>query len=1234
MSIQFNQDLEITLGTPFTDLFANTDEEQTSWYRLWTGKLDNEGEVVRGAMVGGGWVSKDGLEDLTVGVDQAGHNTLYVQTYTDEVNAWEHSTQMNFPEEIPFELAIEKDVVSEDTMLSDMFSFDTPVSSNEVWFQVKVDEEPVDTALGHGWVRGDRLGDEYFTAEHGGKELEVTPFYAGELHTDKARTQMVDRAEHYELSIDKAYVEEDTPLSEMFSYNLPTGFTADTIWFQVKVDGEPIDTALGNGWVRGDRLGDEYFFAEDTGKKLNVTPFFDGELQEVLSQEWTVHEELAELEINFMNVTPEEPEAGEEFSVDVNLEELAGIETEDLTVSLAIAGTGIEETIEVDSLQGSEDTVTFDNLVIEDTGEYTIDVTADAGNADAVSSRITLSLEDFVDGIEITTQPDLEYTEGQELDLSDLVVTKSYQEADDRTVAFSDFADYGLTAEPGDGTGLSLEDDGQTIEVEHSPTENTAETQPLSVSMQEVENHFPTDYEQYMITLINRARLDPEAEADLFGIDLNQDISPEDEISPDMKQPLAFNPDLTQAAREHSQWMLDNDTFDHTGEGGSSVEDRIKDTDYNTDPPWGWGENLALTGYTEGMDELIAQKHENLFHSSGHRENTMRESFMEVGVGSLLGDYTGDTGYMTTVKFAHTSDTPFLTGTVFQDLDGSGAYKPGEGLGDVQVQAGEQVTATWDSGGYAMQLEPGDYLLTFNHDEFEEKVEMDFTMPDENVLVDLVLEPDDLQNQTDSSDLSIQSIVITPEEPEAGQEFTVDVSIEELAGVETENLTVNLEINDTDIDETKYVDPLQETETTVSFEDLVIYEVGEYIIEVTTDADNASQATQTKEFAILEEDASQFLTVTEEQLRGAASGLIDGDGSFAIVHEDIEYTFEDSEYNIDTSQVADMSGIFAGTDFNGDIGYWDVSNVDDMRSMFFLAESFNQDIGDWDVSNVQSMSSMFSEAGSFNQDIGDWVAPNVQDMSSMFVGARNFNQNIGDWDVSNVDDMKAMFLGAEAFNQDIGDWEVSNVTNMKKLFENAGSFNQDLGDWETSSVQDMSYMFQDAESFDQDIVRWDVFKVQDMRAMFWGAETFDQDIGEWETSSVQDMSYMFRSAESFNPESFNQGIGGWDVSNVDDMRSMFDGAKSFNQNIGDWDVSNVQDMNMMFAGASSFYQDISGWHVPHIPEEPFGFAGGSPLAENEHLHPWGDEDDEGNSQAIEFMGLEKEKDILGDGEFI
>ena len=44
--------------------------------------------------------------------------------------------------------------------------------------------------------------------------------------------------------------------------------------------------------------------------------------------------------------------------------------------------------------------------------------------------------------------------------------------------------------------------------------------------------------------------------------------------------------------------------------------------------------------------------------------------------------------------------------------------------------------------------------------------------------------------------------------------------------------------------------------------------------------------------------------------------------------------------------------------------------------MIFGGETpFNQDISSWDVSNVTDMRSMFYDS-SFNQDISSWVVPN------------------------------------------------------------------------------------------------------------------------------------------------------------------------------------------------------------------------------------------------------------------
>src|SRR5574344_1356251 len=67
---------------------------------------------------------------------------------------------------------------------------------------------------------------------------------------------------------------------------------------------------------------------------------------------------------------------------------------------------------------------------------------------------------------------------------------------------------------------------------------------------------------------------------------------------------------------------------------------------------------------------------------------------------------------------------------------------------------------------------------------------------------------------------------------------------------------------------------------------------------------------------------------------------------------------------IDTSKIKDMSWLFSGTDFNGDISQWDVSNVSDMCGMFEHSR-FNGDISKWNVSRVENMSSMF-EVSRFN----------------------------------------------------------------------------------------------------------------------------------------------------------------------------------------------------------------------------------------------------------------------------
>ena len=249
----------------------------------------------------------------------------------------------------------------------------------------------------------------------------------------------------------------------------------------------------------------------------------------------------------------------------------------------------------------------------------------------------------------------------------------------------------------------------------------------------------------------------------------------------------------------------------------------------------------------------------------------------------------------------------------------------------------------------------------------------------------------------------------------------------------------------------------------------------------------------------------------------------------------------------------------------------DLSNVTDM-SFMFAATAFNQDIRGWDVSNVTNMRGMFWNAGAFNQHLNDWDVSNVTDMSHMFQQATAFDSLISRWDVSNVGTMQNMFGGATAFDRVIDYWDVSNVTNMRGMFWEAHAFNRDIG---------------------RDIGGWDVSNVTDMSLMFLGAHAFNRDIGGWDVSNVTDMSGMFEDATAFN-----QDLSGWDVSNVTNMRGMFGYATAFNRALGGWDVSNVTDMNYMFLGATLSTADydalLRGWSaLPSLQPNVTFHAGNS-----------------------------------------
>jgi len=255
----------------------------------------------------------------------------------------------------------------------------------------------------------------------------------------------------------------------------------------------------------------------------------------------------------------------------------------------------------------------------------------------------------------------------------------------------------------------------------------------------------PTDFEQYQLELVNRARANPDAEVARLSSftwggtpDLNEGLTA-GTISSAAKQPLAFNVELIDAARSYSEALLAADAFQHDL-GGTNPQSRMESAGYTFNASFSWGENLAGSASSgpHVVSAAVAESHHNgLFIDAstsgrGHRINLMNPNFREVGLG--MADDTGYTLFgagfpnavITTQDFALSiseSPNPFLTGVIFQDtVLSDNFYTPGEGIGGVTITAFIHNTSAvagsvvgFSTGGYSLALPDGAYDIVMTN---------------------------------------------------------------------------------------------------------------------------------------------------------------------------------------------------------------------------------------------------------------------------------------------------------------------------------------------------------------------------------------------------------------------------------------------------------------------------------------------------------------------------------------
>ena len=122
----------------------------------------------------------------------------------------------------------------------------------------------------------------------------------------------------------------------------------------------------------------------------------------------------------------------------------------------------------------------------------------------------------------------------------------------------------------------------------------------------------------------------------------------------------------------------------------------------------------------------------------------------------------------------------------------------------------------------------------------------------------------------------------------------------------------------------------------------------------------------------------------------------------------------------------------------GHISDWNTYFITDMSELF-NAKNFNDEINNWNVSNVTNMKNMFFECANFNKSLDKWDVSNVTNMSNMFCLNNSFDKynSLNNWDISNVEYYDGMFEYSNCFLPN--KWRrLDNQSDRKKMFGKAG----------------------------------------------------------------------------------------------------------------------------------------------------------------------------------------------------
>src|SRR5262245_20138233 len=259
-----------------------------------------------------------------------------------------------------------------------------------------------------------------------------------------------------------------------------------------------------------------------------------------------------------------------------------------------------------------------------------------------------------------------------------------------------------------------------------------------------------SNLEQYILELINEARMDPLANASRYITNYAPLTSSQSNIQQNFdfwnvngtallsafsalptSQPLAWNDSLANAARTHDQAMIAANQQSHQLPGEPDPGARMAAAGYATAGTFYWGENI----FAKGEDALHIHAGfmvdwgngpNGMQSPPGHRNNIMgidvdpnqpiASNFREVGIGILETAPQSNVGpEVVTQDFGgRLIHDVFVLGVAYNDTDNNDFYSMGEGLGTLNVAVGANNVTSFASGGYTLQVAAtGAQIVTF-----------------------------------------------------------------------------------------------------------------------------------------------------------------------------------------------------------------------------------------------------------------------------------------------------------------------------------------------------------------------------------------------------------------------------------------------------------------------------------------------------------------------------------------